>query len=74
MFLIVFINAPGSENRAMDSPQETAIRKVQGPDNVRTYGSFLVILTPVNVRSSGAARGIEYMCRLEFIEGPRKTD
>lgn len=58
----------------MDSSQETAVRKVQGPDNVRTNGSLFVVFTPVNIRSPGAACGVEHMCRLEFIESSIKPD
>lgn len=55
----------------MDPPQEAAVCKAQGPNNIRPDGSFLVILTPVDIRPSSAASSVEYMGRLEFIESPK---
>lgn len=57
----------------MDPLQETAVRKVQGSDNIRTNGSFFVVFTPIDVGPSGAASSIKYVCRLKFIESPKRA-
>jgi hypothetical protein len=69
MLLIILIDTPSRKNSAMNTSLVTLICKRQSPDNIRAHGLRLVILAPIDVRSSCTARSVKNVRWLKDLKG-----
>lgn len=54
--------------RDMDAQQKTAVNQIGRPNDISTYGLFLVVFAPVDVGGSSDPSRIDDMCRLNSLE------
>lgn len=68
VLLVVLVDAAGSKDGAVNALEEAAVGQIKGSDDIGSHGILLVILTPVDIRATGAASGVENMGGLDAVE------
>jgi len=68
VLLIVCVDAAGGKDGEVDLLQETAVSQVEGADDVASDGLLLVVLAPIDIRTSGAASTVEDVGWLDSLK------
>jgi hypothetical protein len=56
------------ENSAVNALQETAVGQIEGTDDIASDGSLFVGLTPIDIRTAGAASSVKDVGRLDLLK------
>ena len=57
-----------SKDRDMDTELGAQIGQVQGTDDIAANGGFLVVLTPINVGTTGATGAVQHVGGLDSLQ------
>lgn len=68
VLLVVCVDAAGGKNGEMDLLEETAIGQVEGADDVASDSVLLVVLAPIDIGTTSAARTVENMGWLDSLK------
>jgi len=68
VFLVVYEDASGGVNGAVDSPLQAKIGEIQGSDDIGSNSFGLVDFAPIDVGTSGDSGGVQNVGGLHFVQ------